>query len=366
MADPAKPLANEPGAPIAKDAIDPELVRLKRSRPKIGLVTAAGLVFLCGYFLLRLTPDRRFSGQAAAPDRVSASDVLAGKVDSERFIKLDDAEPLMSHAVRTTTAKGTLGLRVVPVRGSAEHLWIAMTGDGWEQPSQGAYSGRLRRLGELPFAPSVKDYTRQHPRPMFATAAQVRGAFTTNKLASVSGDAITVADGDHVAFDVVDPDAAVIVGTLTDKLPSAEAWTTALTGAGLAVTSKSSLSTETVRFDVKAPIATLSSSLEKAELWAARVEPVTHHFETTWGALRASPPTGFAVDHATIPDAQVDLVGLYVARDIPSDAYVVLVGEHPEDYWYVLPITVVLAGIGLLFGWALVRAVKRDLLIPRA
>jgi hypothetical protein len=366
MADPAKPLADEPGAPIAKDAIDPELIRLGRSRPKVGIITAAGLVFLCGYFLLRLTPDRHFSGQTAAPDRVTASDVLAGKIDADRFIKLEDAEPLMSHSVRTTTSKGILGLRVAPVRGSAEHLWLAMTGDGWEQPSGGAYSGRLRHLGALPFADSVRDYTCEHPRPVFATASQVRGAFATNKLTSVAGDAITVTDADKVAFDVVDASTAVVVGALTDKLPTAEAWATALAGAGITITGKPQVSTEMARFEVTGSPAALTGTLEKAELWAARVEPVNHHYETTWGALRASPPTGFSADHATIPDAQVDLVGLYVARDIPRDAYVVLVGERPEEYWYVLPVTIVLLGIGLLFAWALVRAVKRDLLIPRA
>ena len=53
-------------------------------------------------------------------------------------------------------------------------------------------------------------------------------------------------------------------------------------------------------------------------------------------------------------------------RGIPSDAYALITGEHPEDYWYVLPVTILLAAIGLLFAWALVRAVKRDLLPARA
>ena len=44
----------EPGAPIPKDAIDPDLVKLRRARPKIGLVTSAGMVFLCAFFLWRL------------------------------------------------------------------------------------------------------------------------------------------------------------------------------------------------------------------------------------------------------------------------------------------------------------------------
>src|SRR5207237_1348955 len=75
MADEPQPTA-EPGAPVAKDAIDPELVRLGRPRPKVGLVTAAGLVLLSIFFLVRLSPDRRFSGAPEKPARVSLADVL--------------------------------------------------------------------------------------------------------------------------------------------------------------------------------------------------------------------------------------------------------------------------------------------------
>jgi len=107
--------------------------------------------------------------------------------------------------------------------------------------------------------------------------------------------------------------------------------------------------------------------LQAANLWApARLEAMTHHYETTWAKLRGSSPAGFVVDGTTIPDAQIDLVGLYVSREIPSDAYALITDEHPEDYWYVLPITLALAAIGLVFAWALVRAVKRDLLPTRA
>jgi hypothetical protein len=68
------------------------------------------------------------------------------------------------------------------------------------------------------------------------------------------------------------------------------------------------------------------------------------------------------------PDAELDLVGLYVPRGIPDGAYALITGETPADYWYVLPVTIVVGLIALLFAWALVRAIKRDLLptAPRA
>ena len=77
-------------------------------------------------------------------------------------------------------------------------------------------------------------------------------------------------------------------------------------------------------------------------------------------------PAGFVVSAATVPDAQVDLVGLYVERAIPSGAYALITGEKPEDYWYVMPVVLAVAAIALLFAWALVRAIRRDLLPARA
>ena len=363
MAEPAKTV--EEGAPIPKDQRDPELIKLSRSRPKIGVITAAGLVFLCGYFLLRLNADRRFSGESALPDRVTVTDVLAGNVALDRFVKLEGAEPLMSRAIRTTTAKGSLGLRVAPVRGSGDRLWLVVTGDGWETPSQGAYGGRLRKLRDLPFAASVEAYSAEHPRPLFALASAVRAGFGSNKVQTVAGDTITLRDRDRVAFEVVDPNIAVVVGTLNERQATAEAWATALAGAGITVRGAPQPGAETVRFDVAADPA-LTSKLEVAKLWYARVEPKTHHYETTWAAIRGSSPAGIVADGATIPDAQLDLVGLYVTNTIPSDALALITGERPEDYWYILPIAIALALTGLVFAWALVRAVKRDLLPTRA
>ena len=370
MADSIKPLRPdaEPGAPIAKDAIDPDLIRLKRTRTNIGLVTAAGLVFLCGLFVVRLSPDRRFASSDPIPERVQIADVLAGRVALDHYVKLEGAEPLISHAIRATTSKGSLGVRVAPVRGTGERLWLAVSGDGWAQPAAGAYSGRLRELADLPFAAAVTAYSAAHPRPVFATPAAMRAALATGTVQTVSGDPIGLADGDKLSFEVADPDASVVVGTLGERFPSAQAWATALASAGIAVAGAPETSLQTARFAVAGAPSALAQKLEAASLWAARVEPVVTHRETTWGALRTAAQANavFVVDGQPIPDAQVDLVGIYVVRAIPAHAYVMLAEERPGDYWYVLPITIALAAIGLVFAWALVRAVKRDLLPTRA
>lgn len=362
--------ADEPGAPIARDAVDPELIKLARKPAKIGVVTAVGVIFLCVVFLLRLNGDRSFAGNGD-PEKVTVAQILAGEVGTESYVSVE-AEPLMSHAIRTSVQKGGLGLRVVPVRGTGEKLWIVIDGNGWEQPATTGFVGRLRKLDALPFANAVDEYAAAHPRPMFATAAATRAGFGSGKVSVVTGEELPVTDSDEVALDVVDPNSATIVAALNERLPTALAWTSALTAAGIivgpAIPPPTGVSDQ-IRYAVKsaAAVATTTTKLEAAQLWAARVEPVTHHYKTTWGALKASAATGFNVAAGvTIPDGDLDLVGIYAAKAIPDGAFALITGEKPADYWHVLPISIGLLVIGLLFLWALVRAVKRDLLPARA
>lgn len=361
----------EAGAPVARDAIDPDLIKLRRTRAKVGIITAAGILILCVYFLFRLGPDRRFGGSSDKPTAVAVADVLAGRVDSDEFVQLE-AEPLLSNAIRTVKAKGDVGLRLVPVRGTNEQLWLALPGDAWDQPvTDNRYEGRLRKLSDLPFAVAARTYAAQTPRPIFAASAAVRAAMTSGKVKAVTGDEILLTDSDPIAFDLVEPNKATIIASFNERLPSAQVWLTAFSRAGV----PAKLSTQKpvddalgqARFDVEAMSPTdTTMKLEAAELWAARVEPVKRHFSTTWGVLKRSPPAGLVAGGEPIPDAQIDLVGVYVAREISDDAYALITTEVPQDYWHVMPITIVLVGIGLLFAWALVRAVRRDLLPTRA
>ncbi len=361
MAEPAPT-----GAPIAKDAIDPELIRLSRKRPYVGIITAAGLVFLCGFFLLRLSPDRRFAGATPAPAKVALADIAAGKISDDRYIKIEAAELAMAHSIRASNNKG-LGLRVVPVRGTGEKVWIVTTGDGWDPPTFGNFTGRLRPLRDLAFSSQLVDYAKDHPRPLFAPPTSVRAAFAGGKVATVTGEQLELKPNDRVAFDTVDPNVAVLIATFNSRLPTKEVWATELGKADVAIITTRDPTDHTIHFDVIGDLATVTAKLQAANLLSpARIEASTHHFETTWAALQGSSPAGFVVNGTTIPDTQIDLLGLYVARSIPSDAYALITDENPADYWYVLPITIALCVIGLIFAWALVRAVKRDLMTPAA
>lgn len=357
----------DPGAPFAPGEIDPELIKLARARPRVGVITAAGLVFLCIAMLIKLAPDRRFAGSGTAPTAVQVSDILAHKVATEQLVGVT-AEPLLAHAIRTTANKGSLGLRLVPARGSGDRLWLVVAGDGWQPPQTKAYVGRLRKFDDLPLADATRAHAEQHPRPVFASAAAVRAGFATGRIASVAGDTVAIRGGDAVALDVVDPSAATIAASFNDRLPDTAAWRAALERAGIApsATGEPDTALGQVRFTVPASVATTTSRLERASLFAARVETITRHYQTTWDALRRSSPAGLDLGGTVVPDDQIDLIGLYVVRGVPGDAYAIVTGESPADYWYVMPITIALGAILLVFAWALVRAIRRDVIPARA
>jgi hypothetical protein len=364
----SEPNERDEGAPVPRDAIDPELVKLARTRMQIGLLTALGVVVLCVVFLLRLGPDRSFAGQSE-PRSVSVADVLAGAVEPDTLVTLE-AEPLVAHALRAMKKKGDLGTRFIPVRGSGDRLWLVLPGDSREAPrTDDRYVGRLRRLDDSRFGVAVAELAAEQPRWMFATPAAIRAAFASSTLRTVTDDDVRVAATDRVAFEVVEPDQATLVVTFGSKRKDARAWLATLAAAQLPATELPAKDTDAAlgqaRFRIAQAPDEVSRKLVEAELFATRVEPVTTRHETTWGELARSPSAGLAAGAAVVPDAHVDAVGILVARPIPDAAYAVFTTEQPADYWYVMPITVVLIGLGLLFAWALVRAVRRDLLPVR-
>lgn len=357
------------GAPVPKDAIDPELMNLRRPPPKVGMITAFGIALLCAVFWFRLGPDRAFGGNSETPKGVAIGDVLAGKVAADQFVSLT-AEPLMAHAVRTMTSKGAVGLRVVPVRGSGDRLWLVLDGDGAEAPvnEQPTYSGRLRPLDELPFAADVTSYLASHPRPVFAPPAAVRAALATGKLRTVTGDELALRDSDELAVDIIDLNASVLAATINERFPDANAWNAALSAAGLTATPLPApqSSDDVLRYSLAMPATAAAAALEKAGLWAARIEPVLRNYRGTWGQLKTSTPAALTIGGAAVPDAQIDLVGVMVARGLPDGAFALVTSEKPDDYWYVMPISIALLVLGALFTWVFVRAVRRDLMSPPA
>jgi hypothetical protein len=366
--DPEAGRGREPGAPIPKDEIDPELVSL-RPRTQIGMVTAFSVVAFCVYLALRLWPDFRFAGEGA-PEEVTVADLAAGKVAEDSHVTVA-VELERAAAVRVKQSAGVPGLRVVPAVGGGDRVWIVLDGDGWTAPREGGrYTGRLRRLSELPFDGSFLGHVRKHPSPRHVTAEELRRALTTGttEMTAITGDRFTAAEGDLVEIISIDPDAVIVAASFGERQPDIETWTAALASAGLIdpFAPPRTADDDMVWFDVKRPgaLATASKALEEAGLWAARVEPVTRRDRASWREVSAS-DAGVTVGGATLPWSIVDVAAVRAARPVPGDPWVVIVGESPDRYWYIRPLYAVIAIFAVLFAWALVRTARRELLSPK-
>jgi hypothetical protein len=353
----------EDGAPVPTGTIDPELVKLGRKRVRVGALTALGMASLCVFFAVKLAPDRHFAGEPDKPRDATPAQILDGSLAMDSYVALH-GEPLISHAIRAASSRGAPGERVVPVRGTGDRLWLVEPGDAFGPPAGEAYVGRLRPLGELPLAKAVREFLAEHPRPVFASAAELRRGFATGTIRTITGDDVHAAADTMVAFDVVDPSSAVIIGSFVQDVPDGPAWLAALGSAGIPVAS-STTDRDSIRVEVHVDgaVASTTSKLDAAQLFAARVEPVTRHYQATWQTIAASPAGTFAVTgaaEASVPEDRVELAGIYAARDMPDGAYALITGEDPDDASYAWPVTIALGLFTLLFGWAFVIAVRRD------
>jgi len=367
MADDQQPA--DPGAPVPKDAIDPELVSL-RPRTQVGLVTALSVVAFCVYLALRLWPDFQFAGEGAPRD-VTVEQIRAGQVEDESHVQVRaDVERAAAVKVRQSEAKP--GFRLVPAVGGADRVWIALDADGWSAPrADPRYAGRLRRLDELPFAGALGRQLRAHPPARFVTGAELRrgrAAGDAGTLTAVTGDAFPVTATDEVEIVVPDPDAATIAASFGERLPDANTWATALATAGLIAPGAKPVRADDGQawFEVRKPnvLADAPRALQSAGLWGARVEPMSREYRAPWKDVIVD-DAGVSLGGARLAWSAVDVAAVHVPRPLSGAAWVVIVGDGPGNYWYVRALYVLIALFGLLFTWALIRTARAELLSPK-
>jgi hypothetical protein len=371
MAD--APAARDPGAPIGKDEIDPDLVSLRRAAPKVGIVTSAAIVILCVVMGIRLWDDFAFSRSGDSPRTVTAEDVAAGKVGGDSYVSL--VAPLdRSAAVRVRVTEANAGTRVVPVRGTDDKLWVALPGDAWSEVNpDDVVTGRLRPMSDVRFDDELAAEVKRAPAPRFITGDTLRKAKTSSggggAVALVGGGSHTLAPTDEIEISQIDPGAAVVVATFNPRLPTVQAWTAVLVEAGILAAGEQPVraTEETARWELRRPdaVADVTARIDGAQLWGARAEPATTRFRVAWSALAAS-DAGVTSPAGVIPWSAVDVVALWAPRTVPPGAKILLVDEKPDAYWYLMPVYVGLALFAVLFTWALVLAIRRTLADARA
>ncbi|MEZ4364786.1 MAG: hypothetical protein R2939_00695 [Kofleriaceae bacterium] len=354
-----EPGAREPGAPIGRDELDPELINLKAGRLDVGALAALAVLVLVALMAIRLWPDLRFSRQADTPRTVDAAGARASAPDS--FVQLD-ARLVLSRAMRLRSSSGALGLRVAPVAAIGEALWVVMPANGFGPARGERFAGRLRPLADVAFAEALRARALAHV-PRYVTAGAWRAATASASalsVRSVEGEPLEAHLDAPVELEVARPDTARITAAFTDRQADAAAWADALTAAGLlpAGQAPEEVTPRAARFVVARAggVAAVTRALDEAGLWGATADPVVEVKASTVAALRASSLEAFA-GRAVDDDALLRVT----ARAVPTSPYqVLLVDEAPGGYWYVLPVMIALGVIAALFAWALARAIRRD------
>lgn len=354
----------DPGAPIGRDEIDPDLVRLRRPAPSIGMIAAAGIVVLCVTLLVRLRHDWSYAGSAATARAATPADIVAGKLGDNTFITVD-AAPDRAGAIRLRVSGGSAGTRLAAVRGTANQVWLALPGESWDRFSHtNRVEGRLRRLADVRFGGPLPAALRRFPTPQFVSGAELARARAAGalQLTSIDGDPVTVTATTDVELSVADPGAAIVVAALAPGRDTVDAWRAPLVAAGLITPAQAPIAqtADLVRWRVQRPdaMAAVQAALDGAQLWGARVEASPTRLRTAWDKLVTS-DAGVVGPDGLIPWSAIDVAGVWVPRSVPAGAWVVMVDERPGDYWYLKPIFVGLLLVGLLAMWALVRAVRR-------
>jgi hypothetical protein len=347
------------------DDLDPELLKLSKPRTHVGWLLSLSVVVLCVYWGLRLRSDLRFSREADDAPAALASVDQAADSESDAFVSIA-AVPDRARAARVSFSAQD-GSHVAPALGSGGRLWILTAASPYgTDPSGGeVYTGRLKRLGEMPFyEPLARFFAERAPvsepvEPEAAVTAIREGA---GEVASMHGDPVPVAAGVEVEVLRRAVGSARIIAAADPRGHADElAWRTALTRAGILPAGAQPI-TGTERswtYEVAAPegLGALAARLEESGLFGAQVIPVEQALTARWDALAVRKGELHVGEHV-IPLAEISAVAIAHRPPVPEGAVVIVTTERPADYWYILPLLVLFALFALLFGWTLLRALR--------
>jgi hypothetical protein len=346
------------------EELDPELLALPRSpRGRVGPVLAVSVVVFCVFIMVRIYGDLRFSRHAAEPRAYASAAELLQKASLEEFVKVH-AVPDRTLAVKVAHSQADDGSRLVPVQGTDARLWIMIGGNVWtvQVHHKEVYSGRLRELAALPFADELRAHVRARgPIPRFVTAQAARQTLETGAAAmkNPAGDTFTLSADVPVTIYETVADRARVQVFATDRHPLERDWTAALAEIGLVAPDyqpEAGLNQSWIYLvQVPGGAEAAQRALHAAKLFSVRPESIEKVHRATWGELSTEGQTLVAKDTRLVW-SNVDWIQVDVPASVPADARVLLTLEHPERYWHVTPLFVLLGLFALLFLWALVRS----------
>lgn len=215
----------EPGAPIPKDAVDPELLQLPLPRPRRHPLVAGGGLVLGALLLWRLYPDMAYSLQPQAPQElgpvrqlgIDRADLRGGR--HVALSGMPDVRNALAFDAKGERRRSYLLRLLAP---AVQVFVVTRNPAEWEQ-FQDRFAGRLRRFDDLPYAGAVRDYYQKKVQVMRALdlgrLRQLPAIAAPVAVPDRAGEPITIQPDRELVIDVLFPDDLRVL-LLKSKFPS--------------------------------------------------------------------------------------------------------------------------------------------------
>ncbi len=340
---------------VKDEQIDPELVKIRR-RGRIGPILALAVLGLAVVLMVKLRADFIYSlqpetptdlGPAGAPT-VPPGDNLHARIHGA----LDYSTPGRMKGGQLDT-----GHRVARVLGTSAKIWIHEAGEAADVEAvyDDAWTGRLRRIDDVPFAGELRAFVEAlPPAPRYVNPdVLLRGE---PKL-DIYGDPLAILANTPVVLEERATDAAIVTQVATDEVKDAAAAAKALADAGFTAKPVVESAANAWSFEVPVSVEDARAKLRAARMFGASATARTAVHRGTWALFHVTGGV-FSLGDDKVPFAAVERVSFLVAPSLPDDAWILLVGENPGTLWYMKPLFGVLAVLALLMAWASFLALR--------
>jgi hypothetical protein len=351
-------MSDEPSAPSPGDEED--LASLAPTpRGKNPLVAAAVIALACviGW---HLRDDVRFAFSSRTPADLGDARSLAARgaaLEDNHYVTVS-GQAERRYALYLEPKGVRARQTVFRVLGAPHGLFVVAAEDHVNPTER--WSGRLRRFDAMPYAASLRKYYGTETEvtrylALDALKAALSGGGNA-QLRDRMGEPLTVAADQNVVVDVAYP-GELKVYLSKDKFPSLADAHHELDRMGL-TPSPGEETKDEFAFVVPMPDARKNEIVGKLSEQELAFQPREERFTIKRGELRLDGESLQIGARAKAPWAQVKAVGVPSPVDIGPEAFILVEGEAPSQFWWAPLILALLAAFAAFNVWYLVRAIR--------
>jgi len=352
-------MSDEPSAPSPGDEED--LASLAPApRGKNPLVAAVVIALACviGW---HLRDDVRYAFSSRTPSDLGDARSLSARgatLDDNRYVTVS-GQAERRYALYLEPKGVRARQTVFRVLGAPHGLFVVGVDSADRVDPTERWSGRLRRFDAMPYAPSLRHYYGTETEvtrylDLGALKAQLSGG--TGELRDRMGEPLAVRPDQNIVVDVEYP-GELKVYLSKDKFPSLADAHHELDRMGL-VPSPGEETKDEFAFVVPMPDARKNEIVGKLSEKELAFQPREERFTIKRGELRLDGDSLQIGPRAKAPWAQVKAVGVPSPVEIGPDAFILVEGETPSQFWWAPLILALLAAFAAFNVWYLVRAIR--------